>query len=473
MKDKLIFKSVTEIAELIRTKKVSPVELTKELIQHAKETDQIINVFMTIQEEEALKQAKEAEKEIQDGHYKGMYHGIPIAIKDNIYTTDMPTTMSSKIHENYTPNYEATVVQKLKDAGAIIFGKVSMHEYAWGITNDNPHYGPVKNPWKLEHIPGGSSGGSGAAVAAHATLASLGTDTAGSIRIPSSACGIVGLKPTFGRVSKYGVYPLAWTLDHVGPMTKTVSDAAGLLNVIAGYDSNDPTSVNTKKEDYLTYTKDSVENLVIGIEEEYYFSNVDSRVEDVVRKNIKLLEEQGAKVKRVKLPTLAYGEWTELVTSLAEAATIHDVHLREQPENLGDDIKALFYVGQLISSIDYLQAQQVRRQIKHDFNKVFEEVDVLIAPTLPVLPPLIGDKKLILNGKEEDVTDQVIRYMGPANLVGLPALSVPGGIVEGLPVGVQIIGPAFEEKRLFVVGEAIEKTRPLKEAVPELFQRNE
>src|SRR5699024_1773406 len=248
----------------------------------------------------ALTDAKKAEKEINNGNYKGMYHGIPMALKDNIYFKDKVTTMSSKIHKDFVSDYDATVVSKLREAGVIFTGKLSMHEYAWGITNTN--YGAVKNPWNYEKIPGGSSGGSGAAVATGSSVASLGTDTAGSIRIPSSANGIVGLKQTFGRVSKYGVYPLGWTLDHVGPMTQTVKDAAGLLDIIAGFDANDPTSINTPVDQYFSKTTGDVKNLVIGVEEDYFFNKVDSEIEKLVRDGIKKLEEQGAKVKKVKIP---------------------------------------------------------------------------------------------------------------------------------------------------------------------------
>src|SRR5690625_3324746 len=240
----LVTQSVEQLSLLIRDKELSPVELTEAVLKQADDTEDSVNAYMDIYRDDARADAKKAEKEIMDGNYKGMYHGIPMGIKDNVYFKDKVTTMSSKIHKDFKSDYDATVTKKLREAGVVFTGKVSMHEYAWGITNNNPHYGAVRNPWNLEKIPGGSSGGSGAAVAVGSSVASLGTDTAGSIRIPSSACGIVGLKQTHGRVSKYGVYPLAWSLDHVGPMTKTVKDAAGLLQIISGYDKNDPTSVD-------------------------------------------------------------------------------------------------------------------------------------------------------------------------------------------------------------------------------------
>src|SRR5690625_63045 len=435
----LVHKPVEELAPLIENKSLSPVELTDAVLNHTEATEGIINAYMDVYREEAMADAKIAEEEIANGNYRGMYHGIPMGIKDNVYFKDKVTTMYSRIHKDFVSDFDATVIQKMRDAGVIFTGKVSMHEYAWGITNNNPHYGAVKNPWNYEKIPGGSSGGSGAAVAVGSSVATLGTDTAGSIRIPSSACGIVGLKQTFGRVSKYGVYPLAWTLDHVGPMTKTVKDAAGLLQIIAGFDPNDPTTVNVPVDDYVGKVTGNVKDLVIGVEEDYYFNEVDSEIEELVRAGIQALEDQGAKVQEVKIPTLKYAEWAELVTSLSEASAIHHSDMLTRPDDFGHDIRMLFELGELPSAVDYLQAQQVRRQLKHDFKKAFREVDILAMPTLPVLPNDIGDDWADLNGKKVDLIDNIIRFTGPGNLTGLPGLSVPCGFSKGLPVGLQIM----------------------------------
>ncbi|MEY9979331.1 aspartyl-tRNA(Asn)/glutamyl-tRNA(Gln) amidotransferase subunit A [Lysinibacillus sp. RC79] len=465
----LHLKSVEELAPLLETKKLSPVELTKAILDFAEESQPKINSYMAFYREEALAQAQVLEKEILNGQYRGMYHGIPMALKDNLYFKDKITTMSSKIHKDFVSNYDATVVEKLRNAGVIFTGKLSMHEYAWGITNNNPHYGPVRNPWDLDKIPGGSSGGSGAAVAAGASVASLGTDTAGSIRIPSSACGIVGLKPTHGRVSKYGCYPLAWSLDHIGPMTKTVKDAAGLLEIISGFDHRDPTCTDVPTENYVQQISGNVKDLVIGINEEYFFNRVDSDIEKAVRASIQSLVEQGAKIETVRIPSLQYAEWAELVTSLSEAAAIHHSDLQKRPQDFGDDIRLLFELGELPSAVDYLQAQQVRRQIKQEFTKIFNQVDVLITPTLPVVASTIGDDFAYLNGEKVDLIDNIIRFTGPSNLTGLPALSVPCGFKGNLPVGLQIIGPAFKEGRILNVGYAIEQTNPMKNRKPNIF----
>nr|WP_110397157.1 amidase [Pseudogracilibacillus auburnensis] len=469
MSKELVAKSVEELAPLIENKSISPVELTEAILDHADATEEKINAYMEMYRKEAIEGAKKAEEEIVNGNYRGMYHGIPMAIKDNVYFKDKVSTMSSKIHKDFVSAHDATVIAKLRNAGVVFTGKLSMHEYAWGITNNNPHYGAVKNPWNLEKIPGGSSGGSGAAVAVGSTVASLGTDTAGSIRIPSSACGIVGLKQTHGRVSKYGVYPLAWSLDHVGPMTKTVKDAAGLLQIIAGFDKNDPTTVDVPVDNYLEKITGDVKDLVIGVNEEYFFNEVDDGIEKLVRAGIQTLVNQGAKVKEVKIPMLQYAEWAELVTSLSEASAIHHSDMLTRPDDFGHDIRMLFELGELPSAVDYLQAQQIRRQLKQDFQKAFEEVDVLMMPTLPILPNDIGDDWANLNGKKVDLIDNIIRFTGPGNLTGLPALSVPCGFSEGLPVGLQIMGRAFDEATILNTGYALEQTNPMKNKKPDLL----
>ena len=466
----LAAKPVEELAPLIENQSLSPVELTEAILDQAEATQGEINAYMEVYREEALVDAKKAEADIASGNYKGMYHGIPMGIKDNVYFKDKVSTMSSKIHKDFVSDHDATVITKLREAGVVFTGKVSMHEYAWGITNNNPHYGAVKNPWNVEKIPGGSSGGSGAAVAVGSSVASLGTDTAGSIRIPSSACGIVGLKQTHGRVSKYGVYPLAWSLDHVGPMTKTVKDAAGLLQIISGYDKNDPTSVDVPVDDYVGKITGDVKDLVIGVNEEYFFNEVDSEIEKLVRAGIEALVAQGAKVKEVKIPALKYAEWAELVTSLSEASAIHHSDLQTRPDDFGNDIRMLFELGELPSAVDYLQAQQVRRQLKQDFQQAFAEVDILMMPTLPVLPNDIGDDWADLNGKKVDLIDNIIRFTGPGNLTGLPALSVPCGFSQGLPVGLQFMGPAFGEAAILNAGYAFEQTNPMGDKKPNLLK---
>ncbi|OUM86843.1 MAG: glutamyl-tRNA amidotransferase [Bacillus thermozeamaize] len=468
MKSELAAKSIEELAPLLRDRKVSPVEVTEAVIHQTEAHNKKINAYIQMDADAAMEAAKNAEKEIMNGNYRGPLHGVPMALKDNLYFKNEVVTMGSKIHRHFIPSYDATVVSKLKEAGVIFTGRLNMHEYAWGATTNNPHFGPCRNPWNLEKIPGGSSGGSGAAVAADMTIASLGTDTGGSIRIPASACGIVGLKPTHGRVSKYGCFPLAWSLDHIGPMTKTVKDAAILLEVIAGYDDKDPTCINVPVSAYRSAITGDVNELVIGINESYFFRDVDSGVEKNVRNGIRLLEEMGARVTSVDIPSIEFAPFAEMITIISEASAIHHQNLIERRQDFGDDVRILLELGELVTAVDYLQAQQIRYQLNHDFRKVFQSVDVLITPTLPFTPPLIGQDTVLLNGKEVNFLDHVIRFTGPENITGLPAISVPCGFSEEMPVGLQIIGPPFKEEIILNVAYAIEQTNPLKGKKPNL-----
>lgn len=467
--DELVEKSVTELAELIRTKAVSPVEATTALLDHAQALNPEINAYISFREQ-ALADAGRAQEEIARGGYRGVWHGIPLAVKDNLYVGGEVTTMASKIHRDFIPTDDATVIRRLRQAGAVLTGKLNMHEYAWGIDNNSPHFGPVRNPWDTAKIPGGSSGGSAAAVAAHMTYASLGTDTAGSIRIPSAACGIVGLKPTHGRVPKDGCFPLSWTLDHIGPMTKTVADAAAMLQVIAGFDPRDPTCIDTPVPDYSSTLTGDVSGLVIGIEEDYFFRDVDAGIERLVRDQITALADRGARVQPVTIPALAHAEWAELATSLTEAAAIHHRDLAGRPDDFGDDIRLLFELGELFSAVEYHQAQQVRRQLKNEFLAALGAADVLITPTLPVMAPDVGCTEADLGGRKVDLIDNFIRFTGPSNLTGLPAMSVPIGLHGGLPVGLQIVGSAFNERTVLNVGRAVEAGTPMAGCTPPVLR---
>lgn len=461
MSKELLTRTTTEVAELIANKEVSPVELTQSLLDHAHELNDQVNAYISFRDEAALAEARAAEEEIAQGNYRGPLHGIPMAIKDNIYVGGEVTTMASKIHGDFVSKDDSSVVKKLREAGIVLTGKLNMHEYAWGIDNNSPHFGAVRNPWNPDKVPGGSSGGSGAAVASDMSFTTLGTDTAGSIRIPSAACGLVGLKPTHGRVAKYGCFPLAWSLDHIGPMSKSVADAAVTLQAIAGHDPRDPTSVDVPVPDYSAGLGGDPKDLVIGVEEDYFFRDVDSPIEQAVRKQIDELASQGATLKTVKIPSLRHSEWTELATSLSEASAIHHTDLQNRPEDFGADIRFLFELGELFSSVEYLQAQQIRRQIKQEFTAALQEVDVIIAPTLPVMAPDIGSPVAKLNGQDVDLIDAFIRYTGPSNLTGLPALTVPVGLNDGLPVGMQIIGREFDEAGVLKVGAQVEAGNPM------------
>jgi len=468
MTKNILSKSVTDIAPLIQNKDLSPVELTKTTLDHAEVCEEKINATMEFYRKEAIAYAKKAEQEIMSGNYRGLFHGVPMAIKDNIFIENKRTTMSSKIHKDYVSTYDATVVKKVKEAGAILTGKLNMHEYAMGITNNNPHYGAVRNPWDLTKVSGGSSGGSAAALAADTTFASIGTDTAGSIRLPSALCGTVGLKPTRGRVSLHGIFPLSWTLDHAGPMTKTVKDAAALLEIIAGYDENDPISKDVSMNSFVNTLTGDVNELVIGIEEDFFFNHIDTRIERLIRQAIETLVSQGAKVEIIKIPALTDGEAVGYHMSLSEASMVHYNSILTRLEDFGEDVRGMLGSGASPASKDYLLSANIRELAIKQFNDAFQKVDVIIAPTTPVMPNKIGEDLVDLNGEKVDFLSQMIRLTSPGNYTGLPSLSVPCGLIDEMPVGLQIIGPAFKEDVVLNVGYAIEQTNPLQGKKPKL-----
>lgn len=447
--DKILKQSVTDTAVLLKSGEITSVELIKAVLAHAKKVNESTNAYISFREEEALKEAESADKSIQEGKIKSPFHGIPIGIKDNIFLKGEVTSIGSDIHRNYIPDKDASVVKKLREAGAVIIGKLNMHEYAWGVTNYNSHFGATRNPWNLSKITGGSSGGSGAAVASGASFASVGTDTAGSVRIPASACGIVGLKPTKGLVSKKGVFPLSDSLDHVGPMGKTVKDVAALLNIL--------TKKGKKQapKDYTIGLDKDISGLTVGINEEYFFNNVDARVESLVRKQIDELEKSGVNLKPVKLPGLEMVAYIGYMTILSESFTLHDENLRNRLNDFGEDIQGLYGMG-IPASVDYLRAQKLAKGLKKEFWDAFKSVDALISPTLPVLPPNIGSNTVEINGKEENLNDHIMRFMFPGNITGLPCLSLPCGVADGLPIGIQVVGPEFGESNVLNIGQAIE-----------------
>src|SRR5699024_2757336 len=321
----------------------------------------------------------------------------------------------------------------------------------------------VLNPWNKEKISGGSSGGSAASVAVGSTPVSIGTDTAGSIRIPAAACGIVGLKPTRGVVSAHGVYPLSWTQDHVGPMAKTVTDTALLFDLIASYDENDPVSVTHPSTPVTRNINEEVSNKVIGIDETYFFKDIDGPIEESVRDMINRLEEKGAIIKKVSIPSLKDMDWAGFTFSDSEASAVHYGSIEERIEDFGDDIRPFLQMGAFPSTETYLNAQIVRKNIIADFEKVFDQVDVLISPTIPVFPNDIGESDALLNGEKVELLPHFIRLTGPANIAGIPALSVPVGIHDGLPIGIQVMGKAFSEDTLLSFGLAIEHLRDVAE----------
>jgi aspartyl-tRNA(Asn)/glutamyl-tRNA(Gln) amidotransferase subunit A len=354
------------------------------------------------------------------------------------------------------PDRDAAVVEKLEAAGAVMLGKLNMHELAYGITSANPHFGAVRNPWNAAHSPGGSSGGSGAAVAAGLAYAAMGTDTGGSIRIPASFCGTVGLKPTYGRVSRYGVLPLGYSLDHVGPLTRSVRDAAIVLSAIAGHDRRDETSSRLPIIDYEPDEGCSIRGLRIGFPENFYFERLDGDVESSVRGAVARAESLGAVVKSVRVPDIAALNAVARVILLAEASAMMDSCM-EPRGNFGPDVRALLDQGRLLPAIDYVNAQRLRRLMRRQFERVWSEVDCIFLPTTPNTAPKIGATTVRLGDADEDVRLATTRLVRGINALGYPALSIPCGLsASALPIGLQIVGPAFEEALILRIGAALE-----------------
>ncbi|MED4001280.1 amidase [Priestia aryabhattai] len=457
--DSILNMDITTLSLKIKNKEISPVEITECLLNRIKDINPALNAFITINEE-AVKQAKIAEKEIMNNEYKGALHGIPIGVKDLVYTRNMKTTMGSKIYQHFTPDYDATVVEKLHHAGAITIGKLNTHEFAYGPSGDVSYYGAVKNPHDTKRISGGSSSGSGAAVSAGLCYGAIGTDTGGSIRIPSSACGIVGMKPTFGRVSKHGVFPLGETLDHVGPMTRTVSDNALFLETIAGYDTKDLYSVNKPTEHFSRFIGSSILKKTIGIPSNFYFDALDSEVGNALKEAVKCLEELGASVKSIELPMLSQASWAQSKTIQSEAYMVHEKRMKAYRQDYQLPVLERLEESQKITGYEYAKAQQIRLQAQKEFQHVFESVDVLIAPTLPILPPYMGEEKVRVDNQMKLVRSELLRLTEPSNLLGLPTLSLPCGYSrDGLPIGMQLIGPHFAEAALYQIGYAFEQHR--------------
>lgn len=468
MTKKLAEYSISELAPLIKSKSVSPVEVLDSVLEQIYKKNSTLNAFIEVFENEARQSAYQAEQEIMQGHYKGPLHGIPIASKANIYIKGKRINVGSYIHRDFVPDDHATVIQKLQDAGVILTGILNMHEYAYGFTTDNPYYGTCRNPWDLSKIPGGSSGGSAVSVSADMIIASLGSETGGSLRAPAAFCGLVTIKPTYGRVSKYGCFPMAWSLDHIGPITKTVADSAILLEVLAGYDPLDPSCINVPVDQYTSYLDKGIRDMVIGINEEFFFSHADHQIEALAKSAIEKLENMGAKIETVEFSTLDNALFAMMMVMASEATTIHHENLRKRPHDFGIEVRTELLFGETISAVDYLQAQQIRQEIKEEFQEVFKKVDVMIGPTLPITASPIGSDYAILNGKPVKLAEHVSRYIRPTTLAGIPAMSIPCGFSDGMPVGLQVFSGPFKEGKLFQVASAIESLNLLEGKKPDL-----
>ena len=454
----ICFLSIAEAAELIAGKQLSPVELVNAHLERIDQTDGKLNSFITLLRDESIAAAKEAERAVQGGNHLGPLHGIPIGLKDLYYTKGVRTTVGSKILRDFVPETDAAVTERFRQAGAIIIGKLQMHEFALGATSVNPHDGPAHNPWDIDRVTGGSSGGSGAAVASGQCMGALGSDTGGSVRIPACLCGIVGLKPNFGRVSRYGVYPLSWSLDTVGPMTRTVRDAALVLNVIAGYDPRDPSSSNVPVEDFSAGLDDGVAGIRVGVPREYFYDVIDPEVKDAVVQAGRVLEDLGASVEEISIPVLEHSLPISGTILLTEAAEVHLGHLRDRPDDIGDDVRARLEAGALTPATDYIKAQRARTVFNREIAKTMRSYDVLLAPTGPIGAPKIGEAAVKVGGVEQPALSLLSRLTRPFNICGVPTVSVPCGFTSsGMPIGVQLAGRLFEEATVLRVAHAYEQ----------------
>ena len=471
--------TAVELGKKIKSGEVTAVEATKAALEQIKKLDGTYNCYVTVDEEAALKEAEEVQKKIEAGELTGPLAGVPVAVKDNMCTEGMLTTCSSKILYNFKPTYTAEAVLNLKKAGAVVIGKTNMDEFAMGSTTETSHFGPTKNPWNQEHVPGGSSGGSCAAVAAEECSYALGSDTGGSIRQPSSFCGVTGIKPTYGTVSRYGLIAYGSSLDQIGPVCKDVTDCATVLEAIASYDPKDSTSVKRESYDFTSALKDDVKGLKIGIPRDYFGEGLDPEVKGSILKAAKVLEEKGAILEEFDLSLVEYAIPAYYVIASAEASSnlarfdgvkygyrtkeyngLHNMYKKSRSEGFGPEVKRRIMLGSFVLSSGYydayyIKALKTKALIKQAFDRAFKKYDVILGPAAPTTAPKLG----------ESLSDPIKMYLGDiytisVNLAGLPGISVPCGVdSKGLPIGMQLIGDCFKEDNIIRAAYAFEQTK--------------
>ncbi|HEU4753976.1 MAG TPA: amidase [Armatimonadota bacterium] len=450
--------SLAELSGEIRAGRVSPLEATEACLERIRERDRELNAFLTLCEDAARADARRLGEELSAGLYRGPLHGVPVGIKDLFQTRGVRTTAGSRILADWVPDEDATVVRRLREAGAVILGKLGTHEFAYGATGANPHYGPVRNPHDPARITGGSSSGSAAAVAAGMCYAALGSDTGGSIRCPAALCGIVGLKPTYGLAPRTGVVPLAWSLDHVGPMTRTAADAGLVLEVIAGPDPGDPTSLSGPRFSAPEGPAE-LEGVRLGIPREWFFDAGHPGVVRRFREAVAVLEGAGARVEEVSIPALEFASAAQNTIIAAEATAYHRGYLRGRADEYSESVRLRLLQGLFISAAEYLDAQRARRIVRRELLECLRNVDALITPTVAITAPRIDQAWVEAGDLAGPPQAFMVRSTFPFNLTGLPALSVPCGTSEGMPVGLQIAGRPMEDARLLALAAAYEQLR--------------
>ena len=454
----ICYMSAGSLSKLVENKKVSPVEIIDAHLSRIDATEPILNSFITLLADESRIAARQAEKDIQSGKYKGPLHGIPVALKDLYNTAGVRTTSGSKIFDTFIPAEDCTVASKFHQAGAILIGKLNMHPFAYGPTGENLDYGHMHNPWNPEMITGGSSGGSGSAVAAGQCTITTGSDTGGSIRIPAALCGIVGLKPTYGLVSRWGLTALSWSLDHPGPMVRTVEDAAMTLNVMAGHDPKDIASAKVDIPDYTSALTGNVRGLRIGMPKEYFEAPLDPQVRKAVEDAISVLEGMGAEVKEVSFPLFNESQAISSTVLMSEATAFHRDLLERDGHQLYEPVRQRLEAGLFISAADYLRAQQARTLLDQQGRRLLDDVDILAGPTEPITAPEILAPKVLAGEQEIGVVGALTQYTRPYNINGFPAISVPCGFSNtNMPIGLQLAGKPFDEMTVLRAAHAYEQ----------------
>jgi aspartyl-tRNA(Asn)/glutamyl-tRNA(Gln) amidotransferase subunit A len=455
----LVWKSLSELSRLIASREVSPVEVVQAHLDRIAAADGKLGAYLTVTAEAAIGSAREAEAAVMAGGSLGPLHGVPLALKDLYCTRGVKTTAGSRILADWVPATDATVVSRLADAGAILLGKLNMHEFAYGPEGLNPHYGTPWNPWDAttHRVCGGSSSGSGAAVAAGLAAGTLGSDTGGSIRIPASLCGLTGLKPTYGRVSRAGVLPLSWSLDHVGPMCRSARDCALMLGAIAGYDPRDPTASVLPVPDYAAALTGQVKGLRVGLLRAFFLESAAPEVRAAVEVALRALEDMGAVVSEVALDSASMAAGVSSAVLASEAYAYHEPWLRTRRQDYGDDVRQRLLVGAFFSAADYLKGQRMRTLLRDEVDHVLGKLDVLACAATPIAAPVVGQEEVAFGGDRVPVRSSLIRYTRLFNLTGHPAASVPCGFTsEGLPIGLQLIGRPFDEATVLRVADAFQ-----------------
>ena len=460
----VVGRSACELGRMIRAKELSSVEVVRDVLDRIRDLDPKINSFIRVLEETALADAETAQKEILRGQCRGPLHGVPFAVKDIFDVQGVPTTAGSKVWKDFTATRDAPAVQALRQAGAVLVGKLNMHELAFGITSNNPHFGPTFNPWDLSASCGGSSSGSAAALAAGFVPLTLGTDSGGSIRIPSSLTGVVGLKPTYGLISRQGVLPLAWSMDHVGPMAIHVEDVAAALVMLHGRDIDRTRDVGFVEAHYCKRWPEHLKGAVIGVPTTFFLEDLREDIKDSVLAAIKAMESLGARIEEIHIRDIVEADRAAYTVLFSEAAASLEVHARTRPHDVGEEVMANVRAGMTIPATRYIQAQRVRTKLLQELREAFTKVDILAVPgTMADAHSIEAKEVQISSGKSVDVRTAMTRYTRYFNLAGNPVLNIPCGMSNrGLPLGMQLVGKHFGESRLLEIGSAYQRAFPLK-----------